>query len=347
MKKGIIFEVRDEYLILMTPDGYFLKGRKNTNKQYVVGEETSFFPITGKRKKRKGIKPYLLLPVIAVATLMLCFSMMLPLFQNDEVYAYVSVDINPSLELSINRDHEVIDIIPYNVDGKKILSQLKQWEGHSLTEVTSKIILKSKENGYLYDQKIMITSIFTEKINKKQKEAFDHLLNNFAKKNKYRKQISVHHSTEEVRKKAHENGVSIRAYINKKSKFMNKDHRNKTIKMKEESVKDKEKNISPDPEGKKENITKDKQIQENQPSQKNHENRDHSISKEHPQREEQKSNGKDMNHPKNKEKEENNNEHPQSNGREKSQNNNNGEKPNSQVNGNNGSGNKGNNKNKE
>ncbi|MBM7586595.1 hypothetical protein JOC86_003147 [Bacillus pakistanensis] len=309
----------------------------------MIGEETIFFPMTGTREKRKGIKKYLLLPVVAVAALMLCLSLMLSLFQNDEVYAYVSVDINPSLEMSINRDHEVIDIIPYNLDGKKILSQLKHWKGNTVTEVTSEIILKSKENGYLLNQKIMITSIFTEKINKKQKEAFDHLLNNFALKNKYHKQITVEHSTEEIRKKAHKNGVSIRSYIDEKLEPQNSEQPNKNIKMKDESQKDREKNIPANPNDKKENITDRKQNHESHPSQKKNENRGHSKPKAHPQRTEQKSNGRGMNHPI-KEAEETKEARSQNKGKNKERKNNQGKKsdPDHQpnMNENNGAGNK-------
>jgi hypothetical protein len=42
MKQGIIMEIDDEFLTLMTPEGEFLHARRQ-NQPYAIGEEIHFF----------------------------------------------------------------------------------------------------------------------------------------------------------------------------------------------------------------------------------------------------------------------------------------------------------------
>ena len=44
MKKGIVMEIDDAFLTLLTPEGEFLHARRQ-NQPYLIGEEIHFFPI--------------------------------------------------------------------------------------------------------------------------------------------------------------------------------------------------------------------------------------------------------------------------------------------------------------
>ena len=90
--------------------------------------------------------------------LMLLIISILPFKQNNEVYAYLSIDINPSLELGINEDCQVIELIPYNEDGEKIVSLLHDWKKKDIGDVTSEIMDVIQSQGYLKENHEAILS---------------------------------------------------------------------------------------------------------------------------------------------------------------------------------------------
>ena len=109
MKKGIVVDRNDDYVTLLTPDGQFLKAAKQ-KRSYELGEEITFFQLsdTSERASKsvsifnlRGIRNGLL----AVAALILIFFTVLPVLKEDRVYAYMTIDINPSFELQLNEEH--------------------------------------------------------------------------------------------------------------------------------------------------------------------------------------------------------------------------------------------------
>ncbi len=73
--------------------------------------------------------------------------------QKKKVFAYVSVDINPSLEASVTKDLRVIDLRACNDDGRRILKEMKRWENKHLQDVIRTIIKQSQEDKYLTNDK--------------------------------------------------------------------------------------------------------------------------------------------------------------------------------------------------
>lgn len=79
---------------------------------------------------------------------------------DDAIYAYVTFDINPSMELRLNANNEVIETKAYNADGEALLSQL------SLTNLSlekSISLLLSNENfqSYMKDGYLQV-SVYSE-----------------------------------------------------------------------------------------------------------------------------------------------------------------------------------------
>src|SRR6476469_4401346 len=105
MKKGIVMEVNDSLLTLLTPDGQFLQARKQDH-PYVLGEEILFKPISKKKSlfvnRFIGVKQL----SIAAAVLFLFLGSLIPVYQSNKAYAYMSIDVNPSIELGINKQME-------------------------------------------------------------------------------------------------------------------------------------------------------------------------------------------------------------------------------------------------
>jgi len=99
MNKGIVMELAADYLIVMTPDGSFRKIPRD-RRSCDVGEEIVFAD-----GPRSAARRWFRLPSYAAAAIVACLVIAAGIFGSfgtGRVVAYVSMDINPSVELGIN-----------------------------------------------------------------------------------------------------------------------------------------------------------------------------------------------------------------------------------------------------
>ncbi|MDD9313077.1 anti-sigma factor domain-containing protein [Cytobacillus firmus] len=223
MKTGIIMEINERFLTLLTPEGEFLRARKQ-DRAYVIGQEIAFFPIELKNgnlsrplsifrlSRGKGL-------MAAAFAMMLAIVSFLPFLQNDEVYAYMSIDVNPSIELGVNQEYQVVELIPYNKEGKLIIQNIKSWKKNSIHEVADKILLQIKKQGYFKENKeVVIAAVYTEQ----NKEADERIQKELAdiKQDAQKEQLEVTllEASEEEREAAIEKGLSAGIYKESKLK---------------------------------------------------------------------------------------------------------------------------------
>ncbi|MGD6793311.1 anti-sigma-I factor RsgI family protein [Metabacillus indicus] len=219
MKKGIVVDRNDDYVTLLTPDGQFLKAAKQ-KRSYELGEEITFFQLsdTSERASRsvsifnlRGIRNGLL----AVAALILIFFTVLPVLKDDRVYAYMTIDINPSFELQLNEELKVIRIEPMNEDGKAMLAELKDMNKRSVSDVFSSIVDKSKSLGYLTDDKeIFVTTVTADDKHEETKKKM--LADVVRLKESYKEQslnVQAVETDVDTRNKAVEQGISTGKYV--------------------------------------------------------------------------------------------------------------------------------------
>lgn len=219
MKKGIVVERNDDYVTMLTPDGQFLKANKQ-KRSYELGEEITFFQLSDtSEKEAKSISIFSLKGIrngfLAVIALMIILFTVLPVFNNDKVYAYMTIDINPSFELGLNEKLQVVLIEPMNEDGEKMLNDLKDWKNRKLSEVFTKIVDKSSDLGYMKEGKeIFVATVLTdqehEAVKKKMLKDVEQLKNSYQKKNMT---VNAVESDAETRKKAADQGISTGKYI--------------------------------------------------------------------------------------------------------------------------------------
>ncbi|WP_175988567.1 anti-sigma factor domain-containing protein [Bacillus sp. Marseille-Q1617] len=220
MKKGIIMEIRRDVLVMMTPDGQFMNGKKTPNKQYSVGEEIPFHPVKKDRRviEKRNWK--------AAASILTAAILMITLFstsflQSDKAYAYVSVDINPSLELSLDREQQVIAITPYNEDGKVLIKKLEDWKNEEVSDVAEEILRLSEKLGYLKKgQNVWITSTLTELAEDETYSALLNELHDFTNEynNLHPTEIIVNETTTDIREEAVEKGMTAGTLLKEKGK---------------------------------------------------------------------------------------------------------------------------------
>lgn len=94
------------------------------------------------------------------------------------VDSIVELDVNPSIELKVNKDNDVIDATPLNNDGKKVLGNM-DFDNIDLDIAVNAIIGSMIKNGYLtVDENSILVSVKNndiEKGKKLQKEISDEI----------------------------------------------------------------------------------------------------------------------------------------------------------------------------
>jgi hypothetical protein len=164
MNRGMILELKGEQAIVLTPKGEFRAIKKRKHQIWQIGEEIDLPPagLSEVTKKRKVFIPSIALAASLLLVFVSIFTF-LPFGGDQTAIAYVSVDINPSVEISINKSLEVIDLVGLNQEGRQIVSIMDDWSGEPLDQVTMNMILMARDQGYLTEnQDILVSTSFVD-----------------------------------------------------------------------------------------------------------------------------------------------------------------------------------------
>src|SRR5699024_3808075 len=123
VKKGIVMKKHRRYMIVMTRKGVFQKATPIEHS--LIGDEVYFQPIHSKKwlafffypSKNKRASVGLLATVCMLLLIAMPFYFIMG---KEETYAYVNIDINPSVELKVDHMLHVHDMTPLNEDANKI-----------------------------------------------------------------------------------------------------------------------------------------------------------------------------------------------------------------------------------
>ncbi len=150
--KGIVAEVAGSKCILITQDGQFLRVKKPT--RAVVGEEIEAVPVSMSWGR--------LVPAVA-AVLLLC--LVIPSFMAltaaAQPVAYVSLDINPSLDLGVDRNGNVVSVNAFNQAGKELADKTPVRK-MKVYDAVNGLIKQAIKDGYIdYRKSNLIVAAFT------------------------------------------------------------------------------------------------------------------------------------------------------------------------------------------
>ncbi|SFJ06115.1 MULTISPECIES: anti-sigma factor domain-containing protein [unclassified Bacillus (in: firmicutes)] len=209
MNKGIVMDIRKRSIVVLTPDGEFINCKKKSN-SYIIGQEIVFHE-QEKRQVTFSV-PSILKPALLIFACFLCVFLFVFNQPEEKALAYVSIDINPSLEVSVTKDLRVTELRACNEDGRRILKEIKGWKNEPLQDVVRAIVKQSKEDGYLTSEKqVMLTSVAKEKSLEPQlQKAMQEL------KREYDTQhvtVIYQESTMQIRENAQKAGVSTGIYL--------------------------------------------------------------------------------------------------------------------------------------
>ncbi len=137
--KAVILEIKDSYAAALSDDGTVIKLR---NKDYAVGQKIVL----------KNNNKFIRLAASAAALIMVFVT---PAWAYLTPYSYVSLDINPSFEFSVNRFDRVIKVTAVNDEGKDIVEEISSanLKNKEINQVVKNVLVELKEKGYIIEGK--------------------------------------------------------------------------------------------------------------------------------------------------------------------------------------------------
>ncbi|WP_219838630.1 anti-sigma factor domain-containing protein [Paenibacillus sp. R14(2021)] len=214
MSRGIVMESSGKHVIVLMSDGQFRKVRASRKLQ--IGEEYTF---SEQRRMQRPRRLYSFSAGAAALVLML----FVPFFVNhfskqSSVVAYLTMDVNPSIELGINKDEQVEELRPINDDGADVTAGLS-YKGLPLQQVTEAIMDRISAGPYLNSGEgdVVITSVVVGKteIPAYESDVTSHMdaavRKSLAKTDKGRKlqvEVTTLSAPKEVRDEAKQEGLS-------------------------------------------------------------------------------------------------------------------------------------------
>jgi hypothetical protein len=223
---GIIYEILRDRVIVLNHKGEFIFIRKdssmNIGQVVKYGESDICAP-------KKGFFRYI--PVAAGIAAALMFVMFFAgLFNKgkpENVYGFISIDINPSIELAFDSKYTVLETNALNHDGIEVMEGL-QIKGHTVYNAVSEVVEKSKSLNYIDKSKkntVLISVALNEKSkeyisnSEKEEKKLDEILDNINKEIEqlgHRDNLNIANETlkvtSEVRKEAQKHDSSMGKY---------------------------------------------------------------------------------------------------------------------------------------
>lgn len=163
MNKGVVVEKRRRYLIVLTNDGEFHKARPIEHAD--IGEIVQYERTYSKRQWniwsffRLHSLPNQLMG-IASALLLFVGLGYLFVFDEEKSHAYITIDINPSVELLVDADLQVKSLNPLNEDGIYLKNLLGfSYEGKQLEEVVDSILSMAIDTDFTENEKNVLIGV--------------------------------------------------------------------------------------------------------------------------------------------------------------------------------------------
>ncbi len=163
-RRGIVMDLTVDSAVVLSADGEFCRLPRSADMS--VGSEVSWesqdaVPNRGARARRWGFSGIWYRVGIAGAAACLAIAAgawwSVGVEHPVEAYARVSIDINPSVAMTVNSDMVVIDATGINADGQRLVSQLKL-KGETLKRAVTDVLSAAAEDGMLPDADTILIS---------------------------------------------------------------------------------------------------------------------------------------------------------------------------------------------
>lgn len=216
MKKGIVMEQHRNYSIVMAKDGTFHKAKPIPSS--LPGDEVQYELLEEKENKWKTVLfPSKLKPsyrfVAMVAALLIAILPLYSWYDSNQAYAYVNIDMNPSIEMKVNKKMKVIELIPLNDDASLLVEKITDWKNKSVEKVTVTVIQKGQETGLLNSDTVMI-GVSYDRGSKKDKQ-ITHVIDEYLQSKPVNLMVATFEVPKEIRDQAQKEKKSMNELLAK------------------------------------------------------------------------------------------------------------------------------------
>lgn len=140
--RAVVTQIQGKFAAILSEDGRI---EKITNKNYVIGQ---LIEMKENVKAKKHIAAW-----VASAAAIVLVALGGTAYAYYSPYYYVSLDVNPSIEYTLNRFDRVLTAKAVNEDGTEILKEveLKNLSNRTIDDAISLTVAQIKEDGYFGD----------------------------------------------------------------------------------------------------------------------------------------------------------------------------------------------------
>ena len=219
VRLGIVYEIHSNKVVVLTPDSEFLVIKRS--RDMYIGQQVKFH-IQDVRKMMKPMNKQASIAASIAAVLVLVFMFSrVPYIGN--VYGYIHVDVNPSIEFVVDKEFEVLQTKALNEDAGTIAKELEA-KGKDAYSVIAEFMDKCEDYGYIIPEEnnvILVSASLNGKNkgnsrNSKDDKVIDAFLLDINKKLNSKKDEDITSRvikvTPEQRKAAAENKLSMGKY---------------------------------------------------------------------------------------------------------------------------------------
>lgn len=140
--KAIVAEIDKKQMLVITNKGDFIKVKRQMSA--TIGSEVEV-------SIHKTYMTYKRLASVA-ACFLACIFLSTGVYAYYTPYSYVSVDINPSIALSLNRFERVISVDPLTEDAVGFIKDTRNLKNQEIDKALSEIIKSASEKGYIDEE---------------------------------------------------------------------------------------------------------------------------------------------------------------------------------------------------
>ncbi|RJE91220.1 anti-sigma factor domain-containing protein [Paenibacillus sp. 1011MAR3C5] len=159
MKRGIVMSVHAKHAVVMTAEGQFLRAPLQGSPQ--IGEEIVFEEEQSEPRRVKWNRVSMRYAALAATLgIMLIAGLAYAFSATHPVVAYLTMDINPSVEIGVDGDEKVRRLRALNKDGEQIIAGIA-YKGVDVETVAAAILEQASKAHYLDapHKDILITSV--------------------------------------------------------------------------------------------------------------------------------------------------------------------------------------------
>ncbi len=138
---GVLMRKERDHGVFLTPNGSFIKGRSRVLGAE-LGEEVEFIPV------RSHLREWARYGLVAVLMLAIMISGLSVYLTRPVIAAYVTIDINPSVEFGIDQNEIVRSVAALNPEAEALIEDL-ELAGKQVTEALEVLMARAAEDGYL------------------------------------------------------------------------------------------------------------------------------------------------------------------------------------------------------